>query len=80
MWSLSKQSGWHPARILVMDMSTGKLIEDEFGAFEDEVLNAEWTPASPELQLGLQQVQHRATTSKDVDADAFLAAMYLHQQ
>ena len=38
----------------VMDMSTGKLIEDEFGAFEDEVLGAEWTPASPELQLGLQ--------------------------
>ena len=48
----------------VMDMSTGKLIEDEFGAFEDEVLNAEWTPASPELQLGLQEVQHRAATSK----------------
>ena len=66
--------------LMVMDMSTGKLIEDEFGPFEDEVLNAEWTPASPELQLGLQQVQDRATTSEDVDADEFLAAMYLHQQ
>jgi len=69
--------------LMVMEMSTGKLIEDEFGAFEDEVLNAEWTPASPELQLGLQEVQHRATTSQDgidVDADAFLAAMYLNQQ
>ena len=66
--------------LTVMDMSTGKLIEDEFGAFEDEVLNAEWTPASPELQLGLQEVQHRVAAGKDVDADAFLAAMYLNQQ
>jgi hypothetical protein len=30
--------------------------------------------------LGLQEVQHRAATSHDVDADAFLAAMYLNQQ
>jgi hypothetical protein len=68
--------------LMVMDMSTGKLIEDEFGAFEDEVLGAEWTPASPELQLGLQEVQHRAT-QREVDAeaaDAFLAAMYRNQQ
>ncbi|MDP2135757.1 MAG: hypothetical protein Q8J99_19310 [Sulfuritalea sp.] len=68
------------AMLMVMDMSTGKLIEDEFGAFEDEVLNAEWTPASPELQLGLQEVQHQAATARDVDADAFLAAMYRNQQ
>jgi hypothetical protein len=69
--------------LMVMEMSTGRFIEDEFGAFEDQVLNAEWTPASPELQLGLQEVQHRAATSHDpcgVDADAFLAAMYLNQQ
>ncbi len=66
--------------LVVMEMSTGRFIEDEFGAFEDEVLNAEWTPASAELQLGLQEVQHRAATSKDVDADAFLAAMYRNQQ
>jgi hypothetical protein len=39
--------------LMVMDMSTGKIIEDEFGKFEDEVLNAEWTPASPELAIGL---------------------------
>jgi hypothetical protein len=32
------------------------------------------------LQLGLQEVQHRAATSNDVDADAFLAAMYRNQQ
>ena len=66
--------------LMVMEMSTGKVIEDEFGAFEDEVLNAEWTPASPELQLGLQEVQQRAATSHEVDADAFLAAMYRNQQ
>jgi hypothetical protein len=66
--------------LMVMEMSTGKIIEDEFGAFEDEVLNAEWTPASPELQLGLQEVQQRATTSHEVDAEAFLATMYLNQQ
>ncbi len=66
--------------LMVMDMSSGKIIEDEFGKFEDEVLNAEWTPSSPELQLGLQEVQHRASSAKDVDADAFMAAMYLNQQ
>jgi hypothetical protein len=69
--------------LMVMDMSSGKLIEDEFGAFEDDVLGAEWTPASPELQLGLQEVQHRAATQREVDAeaaDAFLAAMYRNQQ
>lgn len=66
--------------LMVMDMSTGNFIEDEFGAFEDEVLNAEWTPASPELQLGLQTVQHRAKTEKEVDAEAFLAAMYRNQR
>lgn len=66
--------------LMVMEMSTGKIFEDEFGAFEDEVLNAEWTPASPELQLGLQEVQHRATTTNTVDAEAFLAAMYRNQR
>ncbi len=66
--------------LMVMDMSTGKIIEDEFGKFEDEVLNAEGTPSSPELQLGLQEVRHRAAPARDVDADAFMAAMYLNQQ
>jgi hypothetical protein len=66
--------------LMVMDMSTGKLIEDEFGAFEDQVLNAEWTPASPELQLGLQEVRQRASTARQVDAEAFLAAMYRNQR
>ena len=66
--------------LMVMDMSTGKLIEDEFGAFEDEVLNAEWTPASPELALGLQDVAQRAATTHEVDADEFLASVYRNQR
>ena len=67
--------------LMVMDMSSGKIIEDEFGAFEDEVLNAEWTPpAGLGLQLGLQQVQHHATTATEVDAENFLATMYRSQQ
>lgn len=66
--------------LTVMDMSTGKIIEDEFGAFEDEVLNAEWTPPSPELQLGLHEAHGRSSTATGVDADAFLAAMYRNQQ
>jgi len=67
--------------LMVMDMSTGKIIEDEFGAFEDEVLNAEWMPpAKPELQLGLQEVQRRAARHPDVDAETFLDTMYRNQQ
>jgi len=66
--------------LVVMEMSTGKLVEDQFGAFEDEVLNAEWTPARPELQLALQEVQTEAAAEREVDADAFLAAMYRNQR
>ena len=66
--------------LMVMEMSTGKLIEDEFGPFEDEVLNAEWTPASPELQLGLQEVQHRTTTAKGFDGFDFLVQLFLAQR
>ena len=36
---------------MVMEMSTGKLIEDEFGAFEDEVLNAEWFATIQQAQV-----------------------------
>jgi hypothetical protein len=66
--------------IKVIDMTSGELLESEFGAFEDEVLNAEWIPASPELRLGLQEVQHHAAPAREVDADAFMAAMYRYQR
>lgn len=64
----------------VMDMTTGKILEDEFGAFEDEVLNAGWLPPSPELQLGLQEVHAQADAGDAVDADAFLTTVYRNQR
>lgn len=65
----------------VIEMSTGKIIEDEFGAFEDEVLNAEWMPIYPQLELEVQAALSRAAAAGDeMDADAFLATMYRSQQ
>lgn len=64
----------------VMDMTTGKVLEDEFGAFEDEVLNAGWLPPSPELQLGLQEVHAQTDTSGTVDAEVFLTTVYRNQR
>ncbi len=63
----------------VMDMSTGKVLEDEFGAFENEVLNAEWLPPSPELQLALQEVHATSPADTEVDAEAFLNTIYRNQ-
>jgi hypothetical protein len=65
--------------VMVMNMSTGKIIEDEFGSFEDEVLGAGWIPPQPELQLGLQEVTLDAKSDSDVDADAFLSTIYRSQ-
>ena len=67
---------------MVIDMSSGKIIEDEFGAFEDEVLNAEWTPTSlPELQLGLQEVRPTAARQvREIDTETFLSTMYRSQK
>ena len=68
--------------LMVMEMSTGKVIADEFGAFEDEVLNAEWIPPSLQsqtqvgLNLGLQQRNVRASEQHDLDVDAFIGMMY----
>lgn len=33
----------------VIAMVKNKKVEDEFGMFEDDVLNAEWTPSNPDL-------------------------------
>ena len=64
--------------LVVMDMSTGKIEKEavpEFGAFEDEVLNAEWL--QPALQLGLQPVVHRdrAPAETEAEAERFLRLM-----
>ena len=64
--------------IVVMDMSTGKIYEDEFGRYEDEVLNAGWLPPQPELQLGVQEAVP-ASTEREFDPDAYLATVYKAQ-
>ena len=63
----------------VMDMSTGKIIEDEFGSFEDEVLDAGWLPPVPELQLGLRQTALDAKNESRFDIDTFLSKIYRNQ-
>ena len=66
--------------IRVMDMSTGKIIEDEFGGFEEEVLNAGWLPPQPELQLGLQTVQHAMRAQAEIDTASYLDRVYRSQE
>ncbi len=63
----------------VMDMNTGKTIEDEFGSFESEVMNAGWLPPQPALQLGLQTVERqvdRAVAHNEIEVEAFLRRLY----
>ena len=63
-----------------MDMSTGKIIEEEFGSFEDQVLNAEWLP-QPALGLALQPAAVRQERGQAVrDAEAFLRSIYVSQE
>jgi hypothetical protein len=67
--------------LVVMEMSSGKIIEDEFGSFEDEVLNAGGLPHVPEVQLGLQEVQtSRRSSASDIDPDTFLSRLYASQE
>lgn len=66
--------------LMVMEMATGKILEDEFGAFEDEVLNAGWVPPGPELQLGLQEVHTEHQDTSELDADTFLSTIYRIQR
>ena len=66
---------------MVIIMETGKRIEDEFGAFEEEVLNAQWLP-QPSLQLAMQEFQPAiaARPIQDIDVDAFLRTVYQSQE
>ncbi|HEX8962770.1 MAG TPA: hypothetical protein VF801_07180 [Rhodocyclaceae bacterium] len=66
--------------IRVMDMTTGKIVEDEFGGFEEEVLNAGWLPPQPELQLGLQEVHTALHAQREIDAAAYLDRVYRNQE
>ncbi|MFA7279915.1 MAG: hypothetical protein WC100_07445 [Sterolibacterium sp.] len=67
--------------VIVMDMDGNKYIAGEFGAFEEEVLNAQWLP-QPLLQLGLQEAVREPVpqTSPAVDVESFLRTVYLSQE
>lgn len=68
--------------LMVMDMSTGKIVEDEFGAYEDEVLNAGWLPPAPDLpvpRLGLQGAHADHAPVGEADAESFLSTVYRAQ-
>ena len=67
--------------VIVMDMISGRHIEDEFGDFETEVLNAGWLP-QPMLQLGLREAVATAAprANPNLDTDAFLRSVYLSQE
>lgn len=68
--------------VIVMDMEAGRIIEDEFGDFKEEVLNAQWLPQPLQLHLGLRKSTPSAMsrTASGMDADAFLRNMYLNQE
>lgn len=69
--------------MIIMDMNSGKIIEDEFGAFEDEVLNAKWQSQPwPELRAGLQEAAPSSGKQAQAvkDAEAFLRNVYLSQE
>lgn len=65
--------------VIVMNTDTGRHIEDEFGAFEEQVLNAEWQPTLQlDLQVSVRSIESRAMPA--TDADAFLRSIYLSQE
>lgn len=67
--------------VIVMDMDSGKRIEEPEERYGEEVLNANWLP-SPEVQLGLQEshgdAERHAVATQDVEA--FLSAVYRYQE
>lgn len=64
----------------VMDMSTGKIIEDEFGSFEREVMYAEWQPSLPQLQLTLQSAVEATSAAIGIDVESFMRGIYQSQE
>lgn len=73
--------------MIIMDMESGRYQGDDFGLFEEEVLNAQWLPQQsclqpqPALQLVLHETNRidLAHSSRVVDAEAFLRNVYLSQ-
>ena len=65
--------------MIIMATDVGRRIEDEFGAFGEEVLNAQWLP-QPALQTGLQELRRAAAPRPVPDVEAFLRTIYLAQE
>ena len=60
-------------------MGTGRILEDEFGSFEDEVLNAGWLPTPADLQAPSPS-RNGGGADAEFDADAFLNKIYAIQE
>jgi hypothetical protein len=66
--------------VIIMDMQSGRLLEDEFGPFMDQVLDANWLPPL-ELAAGLQELAPKpAIEQVPFDADDFLRTVYRSQE
>ena len=68
--------------VIIMDMDGNRYIDGEFGAFEEEVLNAQWLPQPLPLLLGMQHVarEQEAQATAPVDVDTFLRTVFLSQE
>lgn len=77
-----RQTSGEAIVVMIMEMHTGKLLEEPQEAYGDEVLNANWLP-EPGLQLGLQAVaaetEHPPLGAAQ-DVEAFLYAVYRFQE
>lgn len=62
-------------------MDKAKIIEDEFGSFADEVLNAGWLPPCPELGAVMGGPATRSgIASVEIDVNVFLKTVYASQE
>ena len=77
--------------VIVMDMSTGNTenlpigaeVEEEFGPFVDEVLNAGWMPqpaARLETHAHVVDAIKPAREGQELNAEEFLNNLYRHQE
>lgn len=66
-------------------MNKPAIIENEFGSFADEVLNAGWLPPCLERQetsaaTMAARVSQRGVSADEVDIGAFLKLVYANQE
>lgn len=66
--------------VTVMEMSTGRTCDDEFGSYGDEVLNAGWAEV-PRIEARLEEVvvsAHYEAAKSDIEG--FMARLYACQE